>query len=87
MKFNVFFSKALNDFVVGEMCKCGHLHRDHGSQLKKISDQKTLRLAHDGSCCVGKCACKHFRWARWVTATEFADTLPTKQEERLTATV
>ena len=68
----VFFSNELNDYVVDALCACGHLERDHGSQLKPAGHKK-VRLPHDGSCCVGRCPCPKFRWVRWVTATGFFD--------------
>jgi hypothetical protein len=79
----VFFSKALNDFVVDGVCKCGHLERDHGSQMKKLAKGKDIRVSDGGSCCVGSCSCHHFTWVKWITATEFAETLPSSQIERL----
>jgi hypothetical protein len=78
----VFFSQSLNDFVVDAVCECGHLERDHGSQVKDFGTKK-IRVHDGGNCCVGICACSHFRWARWITATEFAENVPVKQEERL----
>lgn len=78
----LFHSKALNDVVVDGVCECGHLERDHGSQMMKIGNEN-IRVGEGGSCCVGQCGCSHFRWVRWMTATEFSETLPTNQEDRL----
>lgn len=78
----VFFSRRLDDFVLDAVCECGHLERDHGSHLKNIGRRK-IRLHDGGNCCVESCGCHHFRWARWLTATEFAQNLPAKQEDRL----
>lgn len=78
----IFFSRRLDDFVLDAVCECGHLERDHGSHSKNIG-RKKLRLHDGGNCCVESCGCHHFRWARWLTATEFAQNLPAKQEDRL----
>jgi hypothetical protein len=78
----VFYSIVLSDFVVDAVCECGHLERDHGSQIKPFGLKK-IRIHDGGSCCAGKCQCQQFRWLRWMTATEFANNLPLKQEERL----
>lgn len=68
-----FFSRQLQDYVVDEMCECGHLKSDHGSLNRRIND-RVVRLSRDeGSCCKGKCKCPHFTWERWVTADEAAD--------------
>ncbi len=82
MSQKTFFSKSLQDVVVDGVCECGHLERDHGGQTVRVGKNMT-RVREGGSCCVGKCICSHFVWARWMTATEFAKSLSCKQEERL----
>jgi hypothetical protein len=72
----VFYSRELGDYVVDERCECGHPKREHGSVLKKLPENKLLRVPNDGSCCSGQCACTHFRWAGWVTATEVEHSIP-----------
>lgn len=79
------FSKAKGDYIVGSMCECGHLERDHGSQTLRISNNRMLRRPHDGNCCKGKCACKRFTWARFVTLTEMAAMVPSKRERPVPA--
>lgn len=74
MATKVFFSRELGDFVVDERCVCGHMKRDHGSKLIHISAERMVRLPNDGNCCKGKCDCVKFRWAGWVTASEFEAT-------------
>lgn len=84
--FPVFYSHALGDHVVDGVCECGHLEREHGSKLESASDGFSRRLPHAGSCCAGKenrCACKKFRWVRWMTATEFTGRFPVMQRKRL----
>lgn len=66
-----YYSKTLRDFVVAEMCECGHLMQQHGSMLVEHGEA-TVRLPNDGSCCQGYCTCSHYRWQRWVTADEYA---------------
>ncbi len=80
----LFYSESLEDVVVDSVCKCGHLERDHGSQTHKING-KMIRIHDGGSCCVGKCSCKHFQWDRWVTATEFSNKISANQNERLSS--
>lgn len=72
----VFFSREMGDYVVDEKCVCGHPKREHGSVLKKINHDRSVRIPHDGNCCKGKCRCKSFKWAGWVTATEAAAAVP-----------
>jgi len=70
----VFYSRQLNDFVVNEMCQCGHLKSDHGSLARKIY-QTIVRQPNDGNCCSSNCNCdcNQFTFARFVTADEIAD--------------
>ena len=75
------YSKARGDYIVGSMCECGHLERDHGSQTLKLPNNRLLRRPHDGNCCKGKCACRRFTWAKFVTLTEMA-TLDQPKERR-----
>ena len=44
------YSKARGDYIVGSMCECGHLEREHGSQT--LSSPKTVCYGkpHDGNC-------------------------------------
>lgn len=67
----LFFSRQLNDFVVDEMCSCGHLKSHHGSLLHKLKNAM-LREPNDGSCCTGHCGCSQFTFERFVTAEEAA---------------
>lgn len=69
MKRSIFYSERLGDFVVDEMCQCGHLKSEHGSLLHKIKDT-LVREANDGSCCSGKCGCRRFTFTRHVTVEE-----------------
>lgn len=65
-----FFSRQLKDFVVDEMCECGHAKSEHGSSSTNM-DGQIVRLSRDeGSCCSGQCACPRFTWARYITETE-----------------
>lgn len=83
MAVKAFFSHVLNDFVVDAACECGHLERDHGSQLIPLFEEKKIRIHDGGNCCVGSCNCSHFRWARWVTASEFAENMTINQSDRI----
>jgi len=67
----LFFSRQHNDYVVDEMCACGHLKSEHGSLLHKLKN-KMLREHSDGNCCAGHCECTQFTFARFVTAKEAA---------------
>jgi len=70
----VFYSRQLDDFVVNEMCQCGHFKSEHGSLVKKIR-QTLLRQPSEGNCCSSHCDCdcKQFTFARYVTADEISD--------------
>jgi hypothetical protein len=81
MMGTAFYSRQLGDVVVDEMCVCGHLKRDHGSVLKKIDSEKSLRLPHEGNCCDGECECPHFVWDRWVTASEMEQSITPAQRK------
>jgi hypothetical protein len=85
MMRTVFFSRAQGDFVVDELCTCGHLKRDHGSKLKPVCRGSKLkfRLPHDGNCCAGTCPCPHFTFARHIGVEEFLKRFPIKQSKRL----
>lgn len=72
------YSKARGDYIVGSMCECGHLEREHGSQTLSLPNNRMLRKPHDGNCCRGKCFCKRFTWARFVTLTEMAQMVEQK---------
>lgn len=65
----LFFSQILQDYVVDEMCSCGHLKSQHGS-LTARSARGILRQPHDGGCCHGICDCKRFTFVRYVTIEE-----------------
>lgn len=80
-----FYCHSVNDVVIDGVCECGHLERDHGSRLKVIDKDNTLRESHGGGCCADKCNCPRFTWKRWMTITEFAATLAKKREERMAA--
>lgn len=68
-----FYHARLNDWVVDGMCKCGHLHSEHGSLLIPVPGaENSIRIEHDGSCCEEFCTCEQFTWQRFVTAEEFA---------------
>ncbi len=71
MKRSIFYSERLGDFVVDEMCQCGHLKSEHGSLLHKIKGT-LIREANDGGCCSGHCECRQFRFARYVAVEERA---------------
>lgn len=82
MAQRVFFSRELGDYVVDAMCDCGHLRREHGSKLLRISKEQMVRMPHDGNCRHDDdCACERFTWARWVSATEFEAMFQPTQEE------
>jgi hypothetical protein len=70
-----FYSRAHEDYVVDERCRCGHLLSDHGSRTTKMDNGQMLRINHHGNCCNGNCRCPQFTWAGFVTAEEMADTL------------
>jgi hypothetical protein len=76
-----FFSIQLNDLVVEEMCECGHLKREHGSTLTKLSSSISVRNPHGGNCCARHCKCARFIWSRWVTATEMEESITEAQKE------
>jgi len=76
---DVFYSEQLGDYVVDELCKCGHLKSEHGSKLTKINEKATLREPHNGSCCTGGCACAQFAFARYVTVEEAAGVVVAKR--------
>lgn len=69
----LFFSRVLGDYVVDEMCECGHLKSEHGSRTTRIGGSRMLRQANDGSCCKGRCECKQFTFARFVGLEEKAE--------------
>lgn len=72
MSVKLRYSKAHKDYIVDELCQCGHLRRDHGSKSRRVGES-LCRLPQHGNCCSGQCACPRFTWARFVTATEFAE--------------
>lgn len=65
-----FFSKARGELVVGSVCKCGQPEQAHGSVTKQVSDRMSVRLPHDGNCCVRGSKCRRFTWAGYITASE-----------------
>lgn len=79
-----YFDHVQNDYVMDEMCQCGHLKSDHGSLTVKLrqSQGRSYRLPDDGSCCAPGCGCKKFRWARFVFTDEYAKII----KDRRTAT-
>lgn len=64
-----FFSKPLNDWIVDEVCKCGHSKKEHGSLVKKVSNGM-LRLAEEGNCCSGHCECLQYTFENYITAEQ-----------------
>lgn len=66
-----FFSKHLGDFVVDEMCRCGHFKSKHGSLCSKVQGS-LIRHSGEGNCCSGSCECLQFTFVRFVTVTEAA---------------
>jgi len=70
----LFFSRQLNDYVVDEMCSCGHLKRHHGSLLHKFKSLM-VREHSDGNCCSGHCGCPQFTFERYVGIKEAAQLL------------
>jgi len=54
-----------------ELCKCGHLACDHGSQLTPLPEGRSYREYNQGSCC--ECGCKRFTFERFVTLKEAAE--------------
>lgn len=78
MRRSIFYSERLGDFVVDEMCECGHLKSDHGSLNVRL-DESIVREPNDGSCCAGSCHCEKFTFARFVTLEEVAG--PVRQRQ------
>ena len=66
-----FYSRQLQDYVIDEMCECGHKKSEHGSMLHKMR-RKFHRESNGGSCCSGPCKCKRFTFARFITVEELA---------------
>jgi hypothetical protein len=66
-----FFSHQINDYVVDEMCVCGHLKSHHGSLLHKLK-AVMVRDPSDGSCCSGHCDCTQYAFLRFVAVDEAA---------------
>lgn len=73
-QMKMFFSRQLNDYVVDEMCVCGHLKSLHGSLLHKFSNSM-IREHSDGNCCSGRCNCPQYTFERFVAAEEAAQLL------------
>lgn len=81
-----YYCFATEDFVMDEMCCCGHLKSEHGSVLVKMRKSKvSLRIPADGGCCEGMCGCKKFRWERFVYTDEYAQIITSRQKRRNTA--
>lgn len=66
-----YYSRRIQDWVVDEMCTCGHMRSDHGSLLKKLPNGKMLRLSAEGNCCGGHCECLQYTFARHVGVEEY----------------
>lgn len=79
-----FYSETHQDFIVAEMCECGHLQKDHGSLNIRLhdTDGRIVRLPNDGGCCNGHCGCDHYRWARWVTSDEYASMIVAQRRHK-----
>ena len=65
----LFYSRQLQDYVIDEMCRCGHLKSTHGSLLHRIK-KSMLRESNEGSCCSNHCECLQFTFVRFVTVEE-----------------
>jgi hypothetical protein len=78
----VFYSREHGDWIVEEMCECGHLKREHGSNLLPLGNGRKLRVPNGGNCCANSCDCPRFTWDRFVTISEFIrDHLPENVDE------
>lgn len=77
-----YFDHAANDYVMDEMCQCGHLKSDHGSLLVSLrhSQGRKLRLRDDGSCCKQDCHCTKFRWIRFVYTDEYTQIIAARRK-------
>lgn len=74
----MFFSRQLNDYVVDEMCTCGHLKSLHGSLLHKVKNVM-IREPSDGNCCSGRCGCTQYTFQRFVAIEEATQLLINKR--------
>jgi hypothetical protein len=65
----LFYSRSRGDFVVDEMCRCGHLKSKHGSLIHKTKNAM-IRDPSDGSCCSDHCECGQFTFVEFVTISD-----------------
>lgn len=78
MKSSIFFSEQIGDYVVDELCKCGHLKSEHGSKTINMKGYM-FRESGKGNCCGGGCVCKKFIFARFVAINEAAEIIASKR--------
>lgn len=69
-----FWSNQLQDIAVDEICTCGHLRSEHGSQsLAMDKTEAMLRVANEGGCCGEDCSCSKYKFARFVGMHEHVE--------------
>ncbi len=78
-----YYVSQSDDFVMDEMCACGHLKSEHGSRTVKLkaSGDRSLRIPNDGSCCNGDCRCPRYRWVRFVYMNEYTDIIRSRRSK------
>lgn len=78
----VFWSKILNDLVVGEKCECGHLKNSHKIKIKKIircklgefsKKNSSIHCCNKGKCRENNCDCKKYVFSKVITLTEILE--------------
>ena len=69
-----FWSNQLQDLAVDEICTCGHLKSEHGSQTIAMAETDAmLRVANEGGCCGEDCTCQHYEFARFIGKRELVE--------------
>jgi hypothetical protein len=69
-------------WVIGEVCQCGHNKKEHDRIFFPLNNGKTLQEYNEGKCCRDGCLCDRYTWKEWILVAGDKGNPPIMEKEK-----